>query len=78
LVGFAAAAGLLGAAFGAGGDGAAGFAGVLFGAAGEGDAGFAGAGSCDTGVGCGASGGFRAHPAVNNINETTAQTTRIS
>jgi hypothetical protein len=77
-VGFAGAAGLAGAAFGADGDGAAGFAGVPFGAAGDGDAGFAGAGGCSTGVGCGASGGFRAHPAVNNSNEKAAQTKRIS
>jgi hypothetical protein len=35
-------------------------------------------GGCSTGVGCGASGGFRAHPAVNNINEKAAQTKRIS
>jgi len=76
--GFAGAAGLADAAFGVDGDGAAGFAGVPFGAAGDGDAGFAGAGGCSTGVGCGASGGFRAHPAVNNSNEKAAQTKRIS
>jgi hypothetical protein len=75
---FAGFAASVGVAFGADRDGAAGFAGALFGVAGDADSGFAGAGDCGTGVGCGASGGFRAHPAVNNMNDKAAQTTRIS
>ena len=71
-------AGFAGAAFGAAAGGDTGFAGAAFGAAGAGGAGFVGASGCDTGVGCGESGGFRAHPAVSNINDKAAQTTRMS
>lgn len=54
----------------AGGDAGAGAAGVDIGGGAE-------AGS-DTGVGCGVTGGFRAHPAANRITSKTTLTTRTS